>query len=172
MQCNNLEEVRANIDRIDNEIIKLIAERGQYVSQAAAFKKNEEGVKDPSRVEKVIQKVRTKAELYGANPEMVEKLYRNMISAFIKMEMKEFEGDSKILLDNLDKIGTTEMGRERIKKNLKITNTDSVSFCVEKIKDPRCVISRNGKNWYCQIDEITITINARSYTIITAHKGK
>ena len=41
MKCNNLEEVRSNIDRIDNEIIKLIAERTDYVKQASAFKKSE-----------------------------------------------------------------------------------------------------------------------------------
>lgn len=90
MKCENLEQVRENIDRIDNEIIKFIAERGTYVVQASAFKKDEEGVKDTGRVEKVIAKVRTKAEEYGANPDMVEALYREMISRFVNMEMKEF----------------------------------------------------------------------------------
>lgn len=39
MKCNSLEEVRENIDRIDDNIIKLIAERGSYVLQASEFKK-------------------------------------------------------------------------------------------------------------------------------------
>lgn len=90
MKCNSIEEVRENIDRIDNEIIKLIAERGTYVAEASTFKKSEDGVKDHNRVEAVISKVRTKAEEYGANPDMVEVLYREMISHFIKMEMEEF----------------------------------------------------------------------------------
>ena len=90
MICKDLEEVRSNIDRIDDAIIKLIAERGSYVAQAAKFKKNEDVVRDTSRVEKVIQKVREKAELYGASPDMVEALYREMISRFINMEMSEF----------------------------------------------------------------------------------
>lgn len=91
MQCKNLEEVRENIDRIDDEIIQLIAERGTYVIQASNFKKDEEGVKDTARVEKVIQKVRAKAQEYGANQDMVEVLYREMISRFVNMEMKEFQ---------------------------------------------------------------------------------
>jgi len=95
MKCNSLEEVRNNIDRIDNEIIKLIAERGVYVSQASAFKKNEDGVRDTGRVEKVIAKVREKALEYGADPDMVEALYREMISRFVNMEMKEFKERSK-----------------------------------------------------------------------------
>ncbi len=90
MKCESLEQVRENIDRIDSEIIKLIAERGTYVVQASAFKKDEDGVKDTGRVEKVISKVRLKAEQYGANPDMVEALYREMISRFINMEMMEF----------------------------------------------------------------------------------
>lgn len=87
---NTLEEVRGNIDRIDNEIIKLIAERGQYVLQAASFKKTDNDVKAPKRVEEVILKVRNTAEEYGANPDMIESLYREMISSFIKSETKEF----------------------------------------------------------------------------------
>lgn len=95
MQCKNLEEVRSNIDRIDNEMIKLIAERGTYVKQASNFKKNEEGVRDAARVENVIQKVREKAALYGADQDMVEALYREMISRFISMEMREFQDKKK-----------------------------------------------------------------------------
>ena len=95
MKCESLEEVRANIDRIDGEIIRLVAERKKYVVQAAAFKKDEDGVKDTARVEKVIQKVREKAELYGADQDMIEALYREMISGFINMEMKEFQGKNK-----------------------------------------------------------------------------
>lgn len=91
MLCESLEEVRANIDRIDDEIIKLISERGTYVVQASAFKKSEEGVKAPNRVEQVISKVRRKAEEYGANPDMVEAIYREMISRFINIEMDEFK---------------------------------------------------------------------------------
>lgn len=91
MLCESLEEVRANIDRIDDEIIKLIAERGTYVVQASSFKKSEDGVKAPDRVEQVIAKVRSKADEYGANADMVEALYREMISRFVNMEMDEFK---------------------------------------------------------------------------------
>ena len=36
----------------------------------------------------------------------------------------------------------------------------------------RAIIGRQGKNWYAQIDGCIITVNASSYTIITAHKEK
>lgn len=90
MKCNSLDEIRENIDRLDTEIIKLIAERGSYVTQASSFKKSEDSVKAPNRVEAVISKVRARAEEFGANPDMIEVLYREMINRFIEMEMREF----------------------------------------------------------------------------------
>ena len=78
--------------------------------------------------------------------------------------------DKKILLDNIDKVHTTEMGVDRIKRNLKLSDVDVVEFCKSKILDARCNIYKQGKNWYCEIDGIKITVNSFSYTIITAHK--
>lgn len=87
----NLEDVRADIDCIDDEIIKLIAKRQSLVIMASEFKKNEDGVKAPKRVNEVIKKVRISAQEYGANPDIVEKVYRTMIEGFVNMEMKEFK---------------------------------------------------------------------------------
>lgn len=77
--------------------------------------------------------------------------------------------DSKILLDNLDKVHTTKMGIDRIKRNLKLDNIDVVEYCKNKIKDDTSKVYKEGKNWYCEINNIKITINSYSYTIITAH---
>ncbi len=77
--------------------------------------------------------------------------------------------DKNILLANIEKVHTTEMGSFRIKKNLKI-DTDIIAYCKSKILDKNCKIYKQGKNWYCEIDNIKITINSYSYTIITAHK--
>ena len=80
--------------------------------------------------------------------------------------------DKQILLNNIDKVHTTEMGIERIKKNLKLDTDDVVEYCKNKVLDKNCNIYKQGENWYCEIDNITITINSYSYTIITAHKLK
>ena len=74
------------------------------------------------------------------------------------------------MLDHIDKIHTTELGIERIKRNLKLDTQDVVAYCRNKILDKNCHIYKRGKNWYCEIDQIKITINSLSYTIITAHK--
>ena len=97
MACKSLEEVRNNIDRIDKEIIMLIAERGNFVKQASKFKKDSQDVTAPQRVEAVIQKVRQISEEYGANPDMVEKLYRDMIANFVRIEMNEFNNNNRFV---------------------------------------------------------------------------
>lgn len=76
------------------------------------------------------------------------------------------------LLENLDKLHTTELGVGRIKKNLSLDTDDVVAWCKTKIQSPNASITRNGKNWYVSIDDSIITVNAHSYTIITAHKEK
>ncbi|WP_203009260.1 chorismate mutase [Pseudomonas paraversuta] len=87
--CDSLEQVRGQIDRLDRQIVSLIAERGAYVSQAAGFKKDSAAVKAPQRVEQVIAKARALAEKLGANPDVTESVYRAMIAAFIQQELAE-----------------------------------------------------------------------------------
>lgn len=77
--------------------------------------------------------------------------------------------DKQILLDNINKVHTTEMGNNRIIKNLKLNTNDVVEYCKNKVLDKNCNIYKQGKNWYCEIENIIITINSYSYTIITAH---
>ncbi|MBP5449116.1 MAG: DUF3781 domain-containing protein [Spirochaetales bacterium] len=75
-----------------------------------------------------------------------------------------------ILLENIDKLHTTPMGIDRIRKNLGLGEIDVVEWCKSKILDPLAVIQRQGKNWYITIDGSIITVNASSYTIITVHR--
>ena len=75
------------------------------------------------------------------------------------------------LVNNIDRLSTTELGAERIRKNLELAVGDVVSWCVQIIENADSII-RKGKNWYVQAGDAIITINAHSYTIITAHKTK
>ncbi len=76
------------------------------------------------------------------------------------------------LIDNIEKLHTTPMGLERIRRNLSLGDDvkDVVAFCRQKILGDKAAITRQGKNWYVKIDGCIITVNACSYTIITAHK--
>lgn len=90
MTVNSLEEVRSNIDRIDREIVRLMAERGIFVQHAAHFKTSHADVEAPKRVEQVIAKVRTLALEANLDPQVAEAAYRAMIAAFIEVERATF----------------------------------------------------------------------------------
>lgn len=72
------------------------------------------------------------------------------------------------LIANLDKLHTTDLGAERIKRNLNLQVDDVVLWCKESVKEADIII-RKGKNWYAYRSGVVITINAHSNTIITAH---
>lgn len=78
--------------------------------------------------------------------------------------------NSELLLSNLNQLQTTDLGAERIRNNLSLDTDDVVGWCCEKIKAPNASITRKGKNWYISVDGCKITVNAHSYTIITAHR--
>lgn len=90
-QCQNLPEVRTQIDRIDRELVALLAERGLYVKQAAAFKQTSDEVEGGKRVDQVMRRVEKLAGELGADPQLTAEVYRTMISHFIASEMREFD---------------------------------------------------------------------------------
>lgn len=79
--------------------------------------------------------------------------------------------EKETLLENVDKIHTTEMGVGRIQKNLGI-DEEPVGYCISKLKQENSVVLKEGKNYYVEVDGCRITINSSSFTIITAHKIK
>lgn len=73
------------------------------------------------------------------------------------------------LLKNIERLHTTPMGIERIKRNLELDNENVVEFCIQAIQKEYAQIERRGKNWYIKVDDAIFTVNAHSFTIITAH---
>lgn len=87
------------------------------------------------------------------------------------MIIMENNNSQEELLTHIDLLHTTPLGIERIQRNLGI-DEDVVEWCKEKILDKNSSIERKGKNWYIVNNHCCITVNAYSYTIITAHRLK
>ncbi len=99
-----------------------------------------------------------------------ETIYGSIDQLFVQ-SIEEGNQDLE-LLNHLDRLHTTELGVVRIKRNLSLDTDNIVEWCKDKISSAHAIISRKGKNWYANVDDIVITVNAHSYTIITAHRGK
>ena len=93
-ECENMDHVRAEIDRLDEVLVALIAERFSYVDRAWTFKKTPADATVPWRIQQVVDKVKAHAEDTNLPPEMVEALWRQMIGWFIQYEESRLEENS------------------------------------------------------------------------------
>lgn len=86
--CSSLDAVRQRIDRVDQDVVTLLVERSYYVRQAAHFKKTKAEIFVPERVEEIIAKACRQTDTLGGDPDLVEKIYRSMIDAYIWYEAR------------------------------------------------------------------------------------
>ncbi len=89
-KCTTLDEARENIDNVDEEIVKLIAKRNDYIKQIAHFKTSVDEVKAQDRIDNVISRVREQAISFNLSPNLINELYVKMIDAMVEIEIEEF----------------------------------------------------------------------------------
>ena len=90
-ECAGLEEIRAGMDAIDREIVALIARRVEYVRAAAKFKTSSANVAAPERVAAVLKTRREWAEAAGLSGDVMESIYRELVSYCVSEEHKRWE---------------------------------------------------------------------------------
>jgi len=93
--CADMEEVRAEIDRIDAVLVDLIGERFTYVDRAWQLKQSPAEARVSWRIQQVIDKVRARAARQGLPPELAEALWRQMIGWFIQYEEEKLRRDGQ-----------------------------------------------------------------------------
>lgn len=91
--CTSLDEIREAIDALDRSVIAMLGQRRRYVLAAAPFKRSEEGVRAPARVEAVIAQRRAWAEEAALSPDLIEQLYRLLIAHFIQEELERWQAE-------------------------------------------------------------------------------
>ncbi|MGB3311531.1 MAG: isochorismate lyase [Nodosilinea sp.] len=90
-QCQNMADIRAEIDRLDHQVIALLGQRFAYVKAAAKFKTSETSVRAPERFEAMLQQHRVWAEEEGLNADAIAALYRDLVNHFIAEEMRHWQ---------------------------------------------------------------------------------
>ncbi|SFB61548.1 isochorismate pyruvate lyase [Rhizobium sp. NFR07] len=85
-----LEQIRGEIDRLDEQLVELLAKRRMLVHAAGMAKTQLSEVDAPTRVERVIDRVRTLADGFGLEPRVAEATFRAMIREFIEVERELF----------------------------------------------------------------------------------
>jgi isochorismate pyruvate lyase len=92
--CASMVEVRAEIDRIDRELVALIAERMTYIDAAARIKQARDAVRDEDRKADVLAKVAAASRAMGAPEALTADLWDRMVEYSIAHEFVEFDAKS------------------------------------------------------------------------------
>jgi len=95
--CTSLQEIRAIIDELDEQIISLFGIRFRYVKEVVRFKNNKTEIVAKERFDHVIAHRRILAEQNGISPDIMEKIYRLLLNYFIEEEYKVLEAKKKDL---------------------------------------------------------------------------
>ncbi len=93
--CNSLEEVRQEIDLIDDKLVELISQRSHIIRQAAVFKNSVDEVKAEDRIDFIMQRIRHRAIELGISPNMISELFTIMIDEMVETEISELRNKDK-----------------------------------------------------------------------------
>lgn len=85
--CQDMTDIRAAIDHLDSQVIKVLGQRFEYVKAAAKFKTDAHSVQAPERLKKMLQQRRQWSEAAGLDPDVIEQLYRGLVQYFIDAEL-------------------------------------------------------------------------------------
>ncbi|MEM6833886.1 MAG: chorismate mutase [Pseudomonadota bacterium] len=90
-QCDTMVDVRRNIDRVDEQLVALLAERLAYIEQAGFIKPARDTVRDEARIEDVVAKVRAAGAPFDLPDSYLEDVFRHLIEWSIAHEFVVFD---------------------------------------------------------------------------------
>lgn len=89
--AQTMEDVRYEVDRLDELLVQLIAERQSFMEAAARIKGPRHAVHDRPRIEDVVAKVMDTAKAAGLSPAIAEPVWRTMIDRCIAYEFEIYD---------------------------------------------------------------------------------
>lgn len=89
--CRTLVELRAQIDRLDRILVRLLAERQGYIERAAEIKTDRTAIRDEARIEDVLSKVLTEAARAGLATDIAAPVWRALVERSIVHEFAAFD---------------------------------------------------------------------------------
>lgn len=86
--CNGMEEIRADVNEIDREIVRLLGRRLAYVRAAVRFKPDERSITNPDHWERFFAQRRAWGEQEGYDPAVIEALYRRLYEYTVRVQLQ------------------------------------------------------------------------------------
>ncbi len=86
-----LGKIRSDLDRLDNSLIKIIKKRTKLVEKVLALKDKKNQIVDKKRIKKILKNIRIKSIKNNIDPKITNKIWNNMILAYIDYEKRNFK---------------------------------------------------------------------------------
>ena len=86
-----LSKIRFELDKLDNSFIKLIKKRTNLVKKVLALKEKKNQIVDQKRINIILKNIKKKSLKNNIDPKITNRIWRNMISAYIDFEKRNFK---------------------------------------------------------------------------------
>ena len=86
-----LNKIRSELDKLDNSLIKIIKKRTNLVRKVLALKEKKNQIVDQKRIKTILKSIRKKSLMNNIDPKITNKIWKNMILAYIDFEKRNFK---------------------------------------------------------------------------------
>jgi chorismate mutase len=91
LKKEKLAKIRKDLDKLDNSLIKIIKKRTNLVKKVLALKERKNQIVDKKRIKLILKNIKKKSIKNNIDPIITNKIWKNMISAYIDFERRNFD---------------------------------------------------------------------------------
>jgi len=91
LKRKKLSNIRFELDKLDNSLIKVIKKRTNLVKKVLALKDKKNQIIDQKRIKKILNNIKKKSLKNNIDPKITNRIWKNMIWAYIDFEKRNFK---------------------------------------------------------------------------------
>ena len=90
LKRKKLSKIRIQLDKLDNSLIRIIKKRTNLVKKVLQLKEKKNQIVDQKRIKTILSNIKKKSLKNNIDPKITYKIWKNMISAYIDYEKRNF----------------------------------------------------------------------------------
>ena len=91
LKRKKLSKIRLELDKLDNDLIKVIKKRTNLVKKVLALKEKKNQIIDQKRIKKILKNIKDKSLKNNIDPKITNRIWKNMIWSYIDFEKRNFK---------------------------------------------------------------------------------
>ena len=91
MANKNILKIRKELDKLDNQFLKIVKKRTSLVNKVLSNKKYKKDIVDKERIKVILRNISTKSRRMKIDPKITNRIWKAMIKAYIDYEYRNFK---------------------------------------------------------------------------------